>query len=192
LGVSLASESIQVSDGAIAVAKWAAVALMVLDHINKYLLNGTHPIMFAAGRAAFPIFAIVLAYNLSRPGQVGIVETRLISRLIVFGLIATAPFTAMMGQGDQLFPLNVLFTLAAGSALILCLQQCTVRGLLFGVVLFLVAGAGTEFGWPGLAVMLTAWVLFRRPAAWSFGAFVLSLAGLYLVNGNWWALTGAV
>jgi len=30
---------------------------MTLDHINKYLLHGSEPILFAVGRLALPLFS---------------------------------------------------------------------------------------------------------------------------------------
>ena len=55
------------SSGAVEILKWTAAALMVGDHINKYLLHGSEPLLFDAGRLAMPLFAIVLGYNLARP-----------------------------------------------------------------------------------------------------------------------------
>ena len=48
--------------------KWLALLLMVGDHLNKYLFNGTLPVLFEAGRICAPLFALVFAWNLARPG----------------------------------------------------------------------------------------------------------------------------
>ncbi len=38
--------------------KWVALILMIGDHINKYLLNDTIPILYNAGRVVMPLFAL--------------------------------------------------------------------------------------------------------------------------------------
>ena len=42
--------------GSVETLKWLALVLMVLDHVNTYLLGGSVPWMFAAGRTVMPIF----------------------------------------------------------------------------------------------------------------------------------------
>jgi len=44
------------------------LALMTLDHINKHLLHERVTALFDLGRMALPLFGLVLAYNLARPG----------------------------------------------------------------------------------------------------------------------------
>ena len=86
------------SDGAIETLKWVALVLMTLDHINKYLLHDSVPALFAIGRTTMPLFAVVLAFNLARPGALeGGAAERTIKRLALFGAVATVPFIALGG-----------------------------------------------------------------------------------------------
>ena len=58
-----------VADGTLEALKGLALLLMSADHVNKYLLNGTVPALFDAGRLALPDFTFVLACNLGRPAS---------------------------------------------------------------------------------------------------------------------------
>lgn len=77
---------------------------MTVDHVNKYLFNGTHPAAFAVGRSALPIFALMLAYNLARPITLerGVYQ-RTASRLLAFGLLATPANVALSGFAAEVF-----------------------------------------------------------------------------------------
>ena len=57
---------IELSDGAAEAMKWLGLILMTADHAQKYGLMPTVPGVYEAGRMAFPLFGIVLAYNLAR------------------------------------------------------------------------------------------------------------------------------
>lgn len=82
-----------IPNGTVEALKWLALLLMTGDHINKYLFNGTMPLLFNAGRLALPLFAFVLAYNLARPGTLERgVYVRAMKRLALFGLLATPSF----------------------------------------------------------------------------------------------------
>ena len=90
-----------VSDGTIEAMKWLALLSMTGDHVNKYLFNGTLPFLFEIGRLAMPLFIFVLAYNLVRPG---VYESgaylRIMTRLTIFGLLASPVFIALGGLLD--------------------------------------------------------------------------------------------
>lgn len=45
--------------------KWLALALMTLDHVNKYLFSDNLPAAFQLGRLLMPLFTFVLSYNLA-------------------------------------------------------------------------------------------------------------------------------
>ncbi len=57
---------IELSDGAVEAMKWLGLILMTADHAQKYGLMPTVPGVYEAGRVAFPLFGIVLAYNFAR------------------------------------------------------------------------------------------------------------------------------
>ena len=84
------------SEASLSAAKWLALILMVIDHSNKYLFDGSQPWMYALGRISMPLFAFVLGYNLARPGTLASGGyRRLALRLAAFGLLATVPFIAI-------------------------------------------------------------------------------------------------
>ena len=65
-----ASSPLSFSDGQLEALKWIALASMFLDHFGRHLLGwGQDTWVFALGRIAFPLFALVLALNLAREGD---------------------------------------------------------------------------------------------------------------------------
>jgi len=180
---------LQVPDGTLEALKWLALVLMVLDHVNKWLYGGALTGASQVARLAFPIFAFVLAHNLARPG---VLESgghrRVMRRLAVFGLLATPPFIALVGH---FWPLNILFSLLAGSAIVLGLQRGDGPGTALVVVVFALGGLAVEYGHAGLALFVAAWAFSRRPDAWRVTAWALATAALWWVNDSGWAI-GAV
>lgn len=170
--------ALRFSPGSAEALKWLALVLMTLDHVNTFVWHGAYPALYAAGRVAFPLFALVLASNLSRPdadlGKVGL-------RLAIVGAIAAVPLS-MLGHA---MPFNVMFTFAAAVILIACFR----RGWwALACGLSLPFGAYVDYQWPGLFLIVSAWWLFRAgtpTAAWLTFVGVLSLAW---PNGNWWAV----
>jgi len=174
------------SNGALEALKWLALCLMTLDHVNKYLWSWDTPWAYTLGRLAMPIFAMTLAFNLSRsalPAR----TMRVARRLLVYGIVASAPFIAL-GHTDTGLPLNILFTFGAATTVIALLQIGRRRS---AIGLFAAAGALTEFSWPGLGLVLAAYAYCVRPTASAVAGVVLSLAFLGALNGNHWAFAGA-
>lgn len=86
--------------------KWVALILMIGDHINKYLLNDTIPILYNAGRVVMPLFCFVLAYNLARPDSYTYsVYSKVCQRLMIFGLLATPAYIMLGGVIDGCYRL---------------------------------------------------------------------------------------
>ncbi|HEY8096956.1 MAG TPA: TraX family protein [Methylobacter sp.] len=183
-------QSFSVRNDNLELIKWVAALLMVVDHINKYLLGDSHPIMFDAGRLAMPLFVFVLSYNLARNEPNTLYESktlalRMTKRLFAFGLIATPIYIALGGVTWGWWPLNILFGLCAVSTLVCFIQR---KFYVAAVVFFFAAGFFVEFFWPLLGLGLALWFYFRKPsvgAALFAGAFLVSLR---LINGNYWAL----
>ncbi|WP_282175275.1 TraX family protein [Vibrio diabolicus] len=175
-----------ISNGTIEGLKILGVILMVGDHVNKYLFNGTLPYLFEAGRLALPIFVFVLAYNLARPGQFerGTYE-RTMKRLAVFGVIASIPFMALGGLYDGWWPLNILFTLLAITATAYFIER---KQFFFAFLVFINAGTSVEFWWPAMLLGLAIWAYLKQPSLYSAGIAVLACAGLGYANENMWAL----
>ncbi|TXH06960.1 MAG: conjugal transfer protein TraX [Candidatus Moraniibacteriota bacterium] len=178
---------LHIPDGALEGLKWIALASMLYDHVVRFLLMGPAPAPATAfGRIAFPLFAFTLAYNLSRPGLDGGIYRRLIMRLIGFGLLAL-PATLYLVQVQQL---NILFTLATAVALVWILEQ---RPLWYSLpiagILFAAAGTQVEYGWPGLALMLSFSYFIRRGVTLdSLAALAAGFMALSVSNGSQWGL----
>lgn len=169
----------RLSDGLLEWLKWLALVLMTGDHANKALYAGQLPLLSEAARVCFPIFAMVLVYNLCRPG---VDAGRAMRRLLLVGCIAQ-PFHAI--AFGHFLPLNILFTFALGVYL------CTPRGWLVAVPAFAVGGFFVDYQWFGLALVIALCVFFYAPANKRFGPAACvgaALASLAVINGNWWAL----
>ena len=177
------------NDGSIELLKWIAIICMTLDHVNKYLFNGTLPYLFEIGRLALPLFIFVLAYNLDRPGVLTkAVFARIAIRLFVFGLIATVPFVLLGGVDNLYLPLNVLFTLLVISCAIFCLNTGGMVGFFGALVLFLLGGAVVEFGWIAIYLGVTTWAAFRLKSLVLALAAVLGCIALEKINLNYFAV----
>jgi TraX protein len=177
------------SSGALEALKWLALVLMTLDHVNKYLLQGLVPEMFAAGRLALPLFGFVLGYNLARPGALASgAYARTVRRLAVFGGIASAPFIALGGLGWGWWPLNIMATLLLATVCAWLIEIGGTARLAAAGALFIAGGALVEFWWPGVAACLAAWAYCRRPGWVTLALWVGALACLYVINRNLWAL----
>ena len=176
------------SDGSLEALKWVGLVLMTLDHVNKYLLHSDAVLLFNMGRVVMPIFAVVLAYNLARPGTFDrSVYPKVMQRLAIAGVLATPPFIALGGLGWGWWPLNIMFMLLVATGVMYLSQRGTV-GRVLAVGLFVIGGAFVEFWWPALAIAVGAWSYFRRP---NWPALLFALAGLlalYDINKNLWAL----
>ncbi|UTH36154.1 TraX family protein [Pseudomonas sp. KHPS1] len=182
---------LRLADGAQGALKWLALLLMTGDHVNKYLFNETLPLLFEAGRVAMPLFVVVLACNLARPGagERGAYR-RTALRLVLFGALATPPFVALGGVLKGWYPLNILFTLLVIIlATAACERAATGRPFYWSVAAAVVVlgGAFVEFWWPAVLLGLSVGWYVRRPGMRAAACILLSLAALCQINGNAWA-----
>jgi hypothetical protein len=181
------------ADGTVEALKWLALLLMTCDHVNTYLFAREYPWMYALGRLALPLFAVVLAYNLARPDAFARgAHARGLKKLLIFGALATPAFIANgIASGIAVYgwwPLNILFLFAAATACAWLIERGGALGWTGAVLVFVVGGGLSEFSWPGLAFTLAVWWYCKR-ASWPAAAVTLGgWAGLYVVNANFWAL----
>jgi hypothetical protein len=175
------------------VLKWLALVLMTIDHVNKYLLNWSEPWMFALGRMAMPIFAIVLAYNLAQPQALASgMYQRTMRRLGVSAAIATAPFVALgkVQFAGGWLPLNVLATLLVATSVMYLVEVGGIHRLALAVAVFVLAGALVEFWWFGVALAVAAHAYLRKPSFAKLSLVLAAATALALINQNFWALGG--
>ena len=178
-----------IPNGTVEALKWLALLLMTGDHINKYLFNGTMPLLFNAGRLALPLFAFVLAYNLARPGTLERgVYVRAMKRLALFGLLATPSFIALGGLAAGWWPLNILFTLLVATAIMYLIELGGKRHLIAAALVFLAGGSLVEFCWPALTICLAVWWYCKRPALPALLLLIAACGSLWFINGNFWGL----
>jgi hypothetical protein len=178
-----------IADGTLEALKWLALVLMTGDHVDKYLFNGTIEALYAAGRGAMPLFVFVLAYNLARPGALeNGAYLRTLMRLTLAGLAATPPFIALGGLAAGWWPLNILFMLAALTAILYLVEGDRPGGYLAAAAVFGLGGALVEFWWPGLALGVAVWGYCKKPNWAALVLAITALLSLWFVNGNQWAL----
>lgn len=177
--------------------KWLAVLLMTGDHIVTALGVGYVPVVSEAGRVAFPVFALVMGYNLAQPGADAL---KSVKRLALWGLVASLPAYLVFGS---LLPLNVLLTFALAALAIWAVER---RLWPLLAVCAVALPPFVDYAWPGVWLVLAAWGWFRqhgRRMHWLLGSWDWRRARLYAVmpiwvwismgllcvyNGNGWAL----
>lgn len=188
-GTKFQPPALVLSSGAIEGIKWLALLLMTLDHINKHLLHGSMPAIFAVGRTAMPLFALTLAYNLARPGalQRG-VYFRVAKRLALIGAISSASFIALGGLAWGWWPLNVMAMFLASTCVMYFWEKGGAWGAIGAIAAFSIGGGLVEFWWPGIALCVSAWRYFKRPSLAALCVCLASTASLYFINRNHWAL----
>lgn len=177
-----------VSDGSLEALKWLALVLMTVDHVNKFLFNGTNDAAFAAGRVAMPLFVFVLAYNLARPGVLEYgAYLRTMKRLALFGVLAMPAFVIMGGIGAALHPLNIMFALLALTATLNLIDRSTIGSYAAAAAVFLVGGTNVEYWWPALTFGIAVWWYCKRPGVMPLALAFTALAALWFISSNLWA-----
>jgi hypothetical protein len=188
-GERLSLPALRITDGTLEALKWIGLLLMTGDHVNKYLLNDTVPLLFDAGRAVMPIFIFVLAFNLARPGTLARgVYPRTMIRLAVFGALATPAFVALGGLLAGWWPLNILFTLLVLTATLFFLERGGKANVVAACAIALLGGSSVEFWWPAILLGVAVWFYAKRPTATALVVGVLACASLAVINRNFWAL----
>ena len=156
---------VELSDGSVEAMKWLGFILMTADHAQKYGLMPAVPGVYEGGRVAFPLFGIVLAYNLVRvQNHDRAVYVRVLTRLLCCGALASVPFIALGGLGFGWWPLNCMATLAVAVCIMSVIEARRPFWKSRAAALFLLGGALVEFWWPGVALCIGAWLYCTHPA----------------------------
>ncbi|WP_045727505.1 TraX family protein [Xanthomonas sp. GPE 39] len=155
---------------------------MTGDHVVKVFQLGYVPVVSEAGRVAFPLFAMVLAYNLAQPAAD---TAKVMRRLLAWGAAAMPAYWLAFGV---IFPLNVLCAFALA---VCCIRAVQGRRWVLLAVCALPAPLFVDYQWAGIAVVLGAWWYFRshRPTILT-GIFCVAVpaAALCVYNGSAWSL----
>jgi len=177
-----------INDGALELIKWLAVIIMVIDHYNKYIYNGTVEPFFQLGRLAMPLFGIVFAYNLARPHIDASHLTRIIIRLLVVALIAQVPFYLLGHIAYGWFPVNILFLFLVSALIIQQFKINSKYSIFLSLFLFISLGFFVEYAWFGVAVVISAWFYFEKKQSIYLIALTLSCLSLVFINSNYYAV----
>lgn len=161
------------------ILKWLAVVLMTGDHVSKVVYGGYVPGLSEAGRVAFPLFALVMAYNLAQSGADMVKSVR---RLVLWGLIAQPVHAWAFGYW---LPLNILLTFALSAAAVYAANQRGWLALASLVVAALVLPAFVDYQWSGVWFVLLAYFAYRQKSP---GALLAAFVPLCVFNGNLWAV----
>ena len=180
-----ARSPLSLANGTAEALKWLALALMVLDHVNKYLCHSALPWVFPIARISFPLFGFVLAYNLARPETISNgAAVRVMKRLAIFALIAAIPHSILDGR---FFPLNILATLLVATSTVYLFEQGGLKRW-HGILVFMAGGCIVEGNWFAVAVCMTAYRYCQSPTVLRLSSLIASLAVLGLfINANQWA-----
>lgn len=182
------------TDGQLEVLKWIALASMFVDHFGRLLLGyGDDTWVFALGRIAFPLFALVLALNLARDGDRAARAARTTRRLALWCAVAVLP--SIWARGEPML-VNVLGTLALGAALcwtVASRARLTLRAA--GCVLIAAVSWFVEFGAAGVFLVpaIYLWCVDRqREAAVLTGLLLLLIGWLNGLFGGLPAMLGTL
>ncbi len=180
------------ADGSLEAIKWAALVLMVFDHINKYLYAEKLPVIFQLGRIVMPMFGFVLAYNLARPDALARgVHGRMMYRLTLMGLAASPMCIILNGMfvtASAWWPLNILFMLLLVVSLTYLIDRGGAKCYALAIALFILGGAFVEYLWMGVLCCLEAWLFCREASPSRLLLWFLGTLSLSVVNGNAWGL----
>ena len=130
--------------------KWLAIISMVADHISEHLLDGYQPGR-AMGRLAFPLFAMLVAYNYAHYYQ-GRFPNKYLYRLLFFGLLTQAAYVAFGVER-----LNIMVTLSLGLLTMYLYYNRDYFWLITlctAVALFNHFVFSIEYGLPGVSLLL--------------------------------------
>jgi len=182
------------TDGQLEALKWIALASMFLDHFGRHLLGwGQETWVFALGRIAFPLFALVLGLNLAREGHRAARAARTSRRLALWCAVSVLP--SIWARGEPTL-VNVLGTLGLGAAL--CWAIATSARMVLRVAVCVAVAAASrwvEFGLAGVFLVpaIYLWYTQRQPEAALLAVvlFVLT-AWLNASFGGWPALLGTL
>ncbi|MDV7251060.1 TraX family protein [Xanthomonas hortorum] len=176
--------------------KWIALICMTCDHVATIVYGGYVPVLSQLGRIAFPVFALVMAYNLAQPRAD---YRKSVSRLASWGLIAQPVHAWAFGA---CMPLNVLLTFSLAACLVWAVDR---RQWPLAAFLGVLAPILVDYQWTGVWLVLAAWHWFKGQGrlvnifAWYDTCTTLAhvripllLAAamilMCLYNGNVWAL----
>ncbi len=164
-----AYKNLPVSGASLDLIKIIAVITMLIDHVNHLVFSHASVEAYYIGRLAFPLFCYGVACAMYR--------TRAENYKYVVGLVALAVlvepiFTLARGENN----LNVLFTLAAGAALIIVMDKLKTwqNNLIFTLGLIATVLPGSwEFGTAGALIPAAFYMVLTQRSYGIFWTIIL-------------------
>lgn len=180
-------DALRISNSSLTAMKLTGITAMLIDHFNAFVNPDYNRAFFEAGRIAFPLFALVLGYNLARIPLDKI--SKIMFRLLMFGILATPIYIILSGELQPWWPLNILFTLSLATTIVYLLSLPTynrwaVTARMTAILLFAVIGGLVDYLWLGPALVIVVWRLFSGISAVErtiLHILLLGLAGLLCV-----------
>ncbi|WP_020211034.1 TraX family protein [Gilvimarinus chinensis] len=174
------------STGSIEAIKWLGLVLMTCDHVNRFVYGGTIPWLTEAGRLALPLFGFAFSYALAQPkNNIQNTLKRVVLKTTSVGVLSTPLLWSLSGSP---LPLNVLFLFTICALVIWFRVLKAWYYFLLSLVVVTVGGTFVEYWWPGIFVILTAWLFCRHPNMATSTSWVISVGSLYIVNDSFWSL----
>lgn len=180
---------IYISSGTLEAVKWLALLCMTIDHTNRFFFDSPpNNVAYCIGRLSMPLFAFIFAYNLAQPNALAQgLYSRVIKRLLLFGLLATPPYLAMRHL-EYFFPLNIMLMLAVATATLFFYEQESLIGRFIGFSVFLIGGPFVEYNWIGVFFCVNSWFYCKKPSVICLLAYFVAFFLLGELNGNNWDL----
>ncbi|MFU2319310.1 TraX family protein [Rahnella sp. PCH160] len=167
------------------VVKCVALVAMLIDHMNDILLSPSSPLLYAVGRMAMPLFALIFAFNMAKqPGR----AQELAKRQWKWAII-TQPFFAFAFYDHQpWYALNILFVFAVCSQLVAWIyprtRYCWIKSVLI-IAIFAWPLSLASYGLAGIAFVLISVLMLASlssgkivPLLWVLSLFSLNAASL--------------
>lgn len=150
--------------------KIIAIITMLCDHISDGFFHH-FTFLNVIGRISFPIFAFLIAEGYQHTSNV----KKYLKRLLLFALISQIPFTLFYTTfSNNLFVLNIFFTLSAGLFAIYLYDKCQdkLSGLL-GVISIAVLAELLHFDYGGFGVLIIfVFYVLRNKKIWMTLSFL--------------------
>jgi hypothetical protein len=179
-GVTL-RDRLRLDVGMIESVKWLAAFLMLVDHVNRYVLEDQNIWFYYVGRLVYPLFAVALGVSMCGRDQSSM--GRAFKRTVMWAILAQVASWLVRDPA----PWNILFVLAAG---LLIVSQIERRSwwVVASIFLALIACPFAEYSVAGVFVAVSGIYFGRHQSAGTLAAFVFSVAFLQVENGIPFAL----
>lgn len=172
----------QLSSGQQEALKWLAIITMTLDHVNKLIFHNDYPALLWLGRLAFPLFAFLIAYNLTMRE---VKPTRYLYPLFLFAIFTQPVF---MWASNEITG-NILFTLYLGILYVGLypllqnhLPKMVTHFLL--IIILSIPSLQVQYGPVGVFLIPVLVAFLKKPTPPAYMGLCLYLVAVNIVSGS--------